>query len=172
MLVIRSATTDDAPAIAKVHVESWQHTYKGIIPQPYLDSLTVQRRTIGWIRLLERGNDLVTLVSEDDKGRIVGFAGGCPIRHRDDRFQAEITSLYVAPHAQRRGHGRRLFLATANRLHQMELKGLFVWVLAANPATAFYRAMGGEPVSEMTAEFAGTPLKEIGYGWTETPAYG
>jgi ribosomal protein S18 acetylase RimI-like enzyme len=172
MLTIRAAETEDAPAIAKVHVDTWRAAYRGIIPQDYLDTLTVQNRTIGWVRLLERGGgSLITLVSEDHDGRVVGFASGGPIRHRDPRFAAEIASLYVSPRAQRRGHGRRLFLALANRLAHRGLNGLFVWVLADNAARAFYETMGGREVNEITRDFAGVPLREIGYGWPETPRY-
>ncbi|MDX2143161.1 MAG: GNAT family N-acetyltransferase [Rhodospirillaceae bacterium] len=172
MLTIRAAETEDAPAIAKVHVDTWQANYRGIIPQIYLDSLTVQNRTIGWVRLLERaGTDLITLVSEDNDGRVVGFASGGAIRHREPRFQAEISSIYVSPRAQRHGHGRRLFLALSNRLASRGLKGLFVWVLADNTARGFYEALGGRPVGEVVRDFAGTPLREIGYGWDDTPRY-
>lgn len=171
MLIVRAADPDDAPGIARVHVEAWQATYRGIIPQNYLDLLTVQNRTIGWIRILQRQDDAITLVSEEHDGRIVGFASGGPIRHRDNRFQSELTSLYVSPRAQRRGHGRRLFLAVANCLHGMKLTGLFTWVLADNPARSFYQVMGGEQAAELTRDFAGVPLKEIGYGWRETPHY-
>lgn len=171
MLIIRAADTDDAPAIARVHVDAWQATYRGIIPQPYLDTLTVQNRTIGWVRILQRASETVTLVSESHDGRIVGFASGGPIRHRDNRFQGELMSLYVMPSAQRHGHGQRLFLAVANRLHRMNLVGLFTWVLADNPARTFYQVLGGEQVAELTRDFAGVPLREIGYGWRETPHY-
>jgi len=171
MLTIRPAETDDAPAIAKVHVDTWQTAYRGIIPQDYLDTLTVQSRTIGWVRILGRGSNIITLVSEDNDGRIVGFASGGAIRHTDPRFQAEITSLYVAPRAQRKDHGRRLFLSLSDRLARRGLKGLFVWVLAENAGRAFYEAMGGVEVNEITRDFAGAPLREIGYGWAETPSY-
>ena len=172
MLTIRPAETDDAPAIAKVHVETWRAAYQGIVPQDYIDTLTVQSRTLSWVRLLERGGrDLITLVSEDHNGRIVGFGSGGPIRHREPRFAAEISTLYISPRAQRQGHGRRLFLALANRLGLRGLKGLFVWVLAENPARAFYEAMGGREVNEITRDFAGAPLREIGYGWPDTPTY-
>ena len=41
MLTVRAAEVDDAQAIARVHVDAWQATYTGIIPQPYLDQLNV-----------------------------------------------------------------------------------------------------------------------------------
>lgn len=171
MLIVRHADIDDAPAIARVHVDAWQAAYRGIVPQRYLDSMTVQQRTLRWIRLLKHGSDLITLVSEDHEGRVVGFATGGPNRRRDNNFQAEISSLYVAPRAQRRGHGKRLLLAAANRLHWLGLKGLLIWVLADNPSRTFYQVMGGEPVAETTLDFASKSLKEIGYGWRETPFY-
>jgi ribosomal protein S18 acetylase RimI-like enzyme len=172
MLTIRPAEADDAPAIAKVHVDTWRAAYRGIIPQEYLDTLTVQNRTIGWVRLLQRErNDLITLVSEDNDGRVVGFGSGGRIRHNDPRFAAEITSLYISPRAQGHGHGRRLFMALSNRLAERKLKGLFVWVLAENAARGFYQTLGGIEAGEITRDFAGVPLREVGYGWAETPSY-
>lgn len=172
MLTIRPADVDDAPAIARVHVDTWRSSYAGIVPQAYLDSMTVQNRTFVWVRLLERrGPATCTLVSEDHDRRVIGFVSAGPLRHRDTRYQAEISSLYVLRSHQRGDHGRRLFMAASNRLAQAGLKGLFVWVLADNPARSFYQSLGGEVVDETVREFAGKPLKELGYGWPETPAY-
>ena len=173
MLTIRTAEIDDAPAIAKVHVETWKSSYGGIIPQAYLDGMTIQNRTFVWMRLLQRaGTALTTLVSEDHDQRVIGFVAGGPLRHRDPRFQAEISSLYVLAEHQRGSHGRRLFMAASNRLAQHGLQGLFVWVLADNPARTFYEKLGGEVVSETVRDFAGKPLKELGYGWKDIPTYG
>ncbi len=172
MLTIRPAEIEDAPAIAHVHVDTWRSSYGGIIPQHFLESLTVQNRTINWVRLLERGgSDVVTLVSEDHDRRVVGFISGGPMRHRDVRFEAEISSLYVLRSHQRGGHGRRLFLAASNRLAGAGLRGLFVWVLADGPSRSFYETLGGELVSETIRTFAGKPLRELGYGWSEMPSY-
>ena len=38
-LVVRDATPDDAPDIARVHVRSWQAAYQGLIDEAYLASL-------------------------------------------------------------------------------------------------------------------------------------
>src|SRR5437763_746807 len=111
MLTIRPADVDDAAAIARVHVDTWRSTYGGIIPREYLDSLTVENRTISWVRLLERSRTgVITMVSEDHDRKVIGFVSAGPLRHRDPRFQAEISSLYVMKRHQGDGHGRRLFL--------------------------------------------------------------
>jgi ribosomal protein S18 acetylase RimI-like enzyme len=171
MLTVRAAEVEDASVIARIHVETWRSAYRGIIPQGYLQTLDIRSRAVDWARAITHGRSTVSLVSEDHDRRIVGFVTGGRLRHRDDRFQAEIASLYVLGSHQRAGHGRRLFLAAANRLARQGLNGLFVWVLADNPARGFYAAMGGEEVAEVTRNFAGKPLKEIGYGWLETPSY-
>ena len=172
MLTIRAAEIDDAPAIARVHVDTWRSAYGGVIPQNYLDSMTVQNRTYVWVRLLERkGAGHTTLVSEDHDRRIIGFVSAGALRHRDERYQGEISSLYVLRSHQGSNHGRRLFLAASNRLALNGLKGLFVWVLADGPGKGFYAALGGEQVAETVRDFAGTPVKELGFGWNETPSY-
>src|SRR5687767_3602644 len=41
---IRPALPSDARAIADVHVRTWQSTYRGIVPDAYLDALSVDER--------------------------------------------------------------------------------------------------------------------------------
>ena len=36
---IRAATSGDAPGIARVQVLTWQQTYRGILPDAFLDAL-------------------------------------------------------------------------------------------------------------------------------------
>ena len=173
MLTIRPAELDDAAAIASVHVNAWQAAYKGIIPQHYLDAMTVQNRHDGWLQVLERDTSIAfTLISEDHDQHIVGYASAGLARSYKRFFQAEISSLYVLPDYQDAQHGRRLFMAAANRLAGGGFKGLIVWVLAENPARKFYQKLGGKLVGQTTRPFAGTLLREVCYGWEETPSYG
>lgn len=41
---IRKATEKDVTGIAYVHINSWQSTYKGILPNQYLTSLNLETR--------------------------------------------------------------------------------------------------------------------------------
>ena len=45
---IRPATSGDAPGIARVQVLTWQQTYRGILPDPFLDGLDVERSAESW----------------------------------------------------------------------------------------------------------------------------
>ena len=39
-IAIRAATPADAPAIGRIHVESWRETYSELLPSDLLDSVS------------------------------------------------------------------------------------------------------------------------------------
>lgn len=39
-MILREARLDDASAIARVHVDTWLSTYRGIVPEEYLSKLS------------------------------------------------------------------------------------------------------------------------------------
>lgn len=173
MLTIRDADPEDAAKIASVQIKTWRAAYAGILPQEYINTYTKQPRTIMWARILERlGDDDVVLVSENEDQDIVGYVSGGPIRSVVPGHAAEISSLYVLPGFQQEGHGRRLFMAASNRLARSGMEGLAVWVLKENPATGFYKRLGGTLVSSRTDREAGIDFDEVAYSWEETPSYG
>ena len=91
-LLVRRAEPQDAPAVARVHVASWRQAYGGLLPQEYLDSLSVEARTMTWAKAFSQlpGRSSTTLVGELD-GQIVGFACVGPSRDDDtDTATAEL----------------------------------------------------------------------------------
>lgn len=46
----RPATVDDAPAIAAIHVRSWQRAYADLLPADFLAGLDVEQRVAYWRR--------------------------------------------------------------------------------------------------------------------------
>lgn len=50
--MIRKALPSDARDIAQVHINSWQHAYRDLMPAHYLDSLdaTLAHRESNWVR--------------------------------------------------------------------------------------------------------------------------
>jgi hypothetical protein len=71
---IREATMADVAAIARVHVESWRATYKGILPDDYLANLTYEQREPLWREILSKpvGHSLVYM-AEDNAGMDVAY---------------------------------------------------------------------------------------------------
>jgi GNAT superfamily N-acetyltransferase len=160
---VRHAETQDAAAIARVHVESWRSTYAGIVSDEALSSLNLEVRTGNWKEWLLRSS-LVTLVAGDKAG-IFGFAGGGPLREEPAGYDAEIYAIYLLHQYQRHGAGANLFRRLVTELQRQDFKSAAVWVLEKNPACAFYSRLGGVPVMRKPIKIGGQTLEEIAYGW-------
>lgn len=89
--------TDDIMAISRIYEESWKYTYKGLIPQDYLESIPEGR----WVANLENPN-WSTLVCVDN-GRIVGTSSFCESRLNQFSGWGEIISIYLLPDYMGRG---------------------------------------------------------------------
>jgi ribosomal protein S18 acetylase RimI-like enzyme len=169
-MIVREAIHSDVSAMARVHVDTWRTTYQGIVPDEFLANLSYEKRENGWHQVLDNApNDgNFTYVAEDEAGQIVGFANGGVERAGDPVYQGELSAIYVLKSSQQRGIGRELVRAVAQRLGQMEIHSMLVWVLADNPACRFYETLGGQKVHEKEIERGGVKLIEIAYGWTDT----
>jgi len=169
--LIREATAADAPAIARVHVESWQTTYRGIVPDEVLANLSVDHRARQWAHRLDDPNAVdFVYVAVNDAGAVIGFASGGPEREGDPVYTGELYAIYLLAGQQGKGIGRRLARAVAERLAAMGHGAILVWVLAAHPARHFYAALGGMPVREKAITMGDVSLTEVAYGWTDTRA--
>jgi ribosomal protein S18 acetylase RimI-like enzyme len=160
---IRSAGSDDAEAIARVHVESWKTTYAGIVPDAFIASLSVEARSVHWKEELARSTG-TAFVAEDDAG-IFGFVSGGKLRKPIADYDGEIYAIYLMQDRQRRGAGRALTTALAHALRSCGLASMIVWVLKENPAVGFYRHPGAVPIMEATIEIGGAKLDELAFGW-------
>lgn len=163
-IVIRAATMDDAPGIAKVHVASWQATYTGLLPQAHIDARTYHQRLALWQRALGADSQALLHVAIDDD-QVIGFAAAG--KTRDDRLLCggELYALYLLPERQRQGIGRRLFEAARTALQEQGYLTMMLWVLADNPARAFYEHLGGQWIARRRETFGAKALEEIAYSW-------
>lgn len=166
-LSIREATTADAHNIASVHVASWQTTYRGILPQPLLDSLDVEARTWDWNDWLRR--DGVTVYVADDAEEPVtalcGFIAGGPIREPLEDFDAEVYAIYLLSSAQGQGAGSLLLQRFAQTLLSRGFQKAAVWVLADNPACRFYQHLGATQLAQKLTPLGDAEFAEAAYGW-------
>lgn len=96
-MIVREATHNDIPAIAKVHVDTWQTTYRGIVPDEHLANLSYERQANGWYDILNHApeNGYFTYVAEDESGEIVGFASGGEERTGDPIYKGELMAIYI-----------------------------------------------------------------------------
>jgi ribosomal protein S18 acetylase RimI-like enzyme len=161
---IRLAQIADADGIATVHVRGWQAAYRGIVPDTYLDSLSIEQRASAW-RALFRGPSAREVWVADANQRLIGWVSiGDP---RDDDAPTgtgELNAIYVLPEFWSSGVGRALWLRAKQRLAERGFGRATLWVLADNDrAVRFYRAAGFSPVSERDIEIGGKLLREARY---------
>jgi GNAT superfamily N-acetyltransferase len=77
-------------------------------------------------------------------------------------------AIYIRQSYQGREIGRKLMQIVAERLGQLGINSMLVWVLLDNPACQFYAALGGKIVHEKELAVGGKPLSEVAYGWVDT----
>ena len=166
---IRRANPDDLMGMARVHVDTWKTTYRGIVSDAYLDALTYEGDIArGFGRWLKQPVDRWTyLVALDPSESIVGFAVGGPSRDQDPDHGGELGAVYVLKSYQGAGVGKALVREVTRHLVQLGITSMIVWVLEANPYRRFYEKLGGIAAKRRVVPVAGTPLPEVGYGWKD-----
>ena len=166
--IIRPAQLTDADAIAKVQVDSWRTTYKGIMSDDSLAALSYDQHAKMWHKILsDAGPNKFAYVAEEEHGKLVGFALGGPERNGDPDYCGELYAIYLYEPYQRRGIGRSLMTLIAQNLLDAGLGSLLVWVLDANPCRSFYEALGGERLRDKRINVGGVQLVEVAYGWRD-----
>jgi len=166
-MIIHFAQVEDAPAVARVHVDTWHTTYTGIVPQEFLDNLSYQRSQANWETQLKDPLDGMHLfLAEDQPGQVIGFACGGPLRQALADYDGELYAIYILESFQRKGCGRLLVNTVACDLARRGFHSLVIWVLKDNPACRFYVALGGKFLAEKMITIGGKQLPEVAYGWS------
>lgn len=169
--MLRSATADDAGAIAALHAESWRANYRGILRDAFLNGeLNENRRTLWHARLtapVPHQHVIVAVPDGDPSGSILGFV--CVFGQDDPAWGAYIDNLHVRPRAQGRGIGRALLIEALGWVAAADpAAGAYLWVFEANHAARrFYERLGGTHVETTEAEVpGGGTTNRCRYAWT------
>jgi ribosomal protein S18 acetylase RimI-like enzyme len=142
---VRTARPSDAAAMGAVVVRAWQRAYRGLMPDDYLDGLTVDDRADQWTRVLtgELDPTRAVLVAEDDDGRVVGFVAVGGEMDVADATRGQVYALNVDPDRWGHGVGRALLAAGCDHLRAVGFTTAVLWVHPDNArACRFYRASG------------------------------
>jgi ribosomal protein S18 acetylase RimI-like enzyme len=172
MIRIRRAKPGDASAIGRVHVETWQAAYAGILPNAMLVGMSDVRQSAWWSRALaDPGEARGVFVADDEDMGVVGFGSCGAARDLPEGLDGrevrvgEVYTLYVEPDFQNRGLGRRLLDALFRQLKADRCDTAVLWMLAENPTRFFYEGLGGERVGERTDTLSGVDVEEVAYAW-------
>jgi GNAT superfamily N-acetyltransferase len=167
-IALRRAHAGDASAIARVRIDSWRTTYRGMMPDAYLDAMQVETSTALWDRVLTAEPNSTSVFVVEHGTDVVGFACGTLLKEAKHGVDAELAAVYLRREFQHAGLGRRLVGAVVDAQRAHGATGLLTWVIAGNNrARSFYQALGGELVVEQPFHWDGMDLVEAGYGWRD-----
>jgi RimJ/RimL family protein N-acetyltransferase len=113
-----------------------------MMPDEYLDHLSINDRLPGWQRMLssEQPSGTIIVVVEDD-GVVRGFATCRPTP--DEPTSGEVGAIYLDPSCWDHGLGAELMAAVTQRARTFGLRQLTLWVHPQNDrAIAFYKRAG------------------------------
>lgn len=163
-MLIRPALPEDALAVARVHVRSWQAGYRTLLPDEFLDNLRPEERAARYDFSHTDSQKPFTLLAESD-GVIVGLATTSPARDADCAGMGELLALYVEPARWGTGVGRQLAVAARRRLMSQGFAEAVLWMLEGNArADRFYRNDGWLPDGSQRHDTVwGITLPEIRY---------
>lgn len=170
-VTLRESQPEDAQGITDVHIKSWQETYRGLMPDSYLDSLNHEesaRRLGRWQERLGNPDERkLSWIAEVDR-IIIGFVsiGKC----RDERpiADGEIYAIYLLKKYHGSGVGRALFERGFELLRNLGFLSASLWVVKGNPTEGFYRHLGGILRGEKIDSCGGiSGIAEHRYVWSE-----
>jgi ribosomal protein S18 acetylase RimI-like enzyme len=134
-LSVRTASVEDAPGIAHVHIVAWQETYVRLVEPGELDDLPLDERIARWQTTLSGGVTRAWVAETDD--RIVGFAAAAPRPDPDAPGPIELEAMYLLAEFHGSGAGQLLLDAALGD------SPAFLSVAADNPrAIRFYERNG------------------------------
>jgi ribosomal protein S18 acetylase RimI-like enzyme len=168
---IRPALPGDARIIADVHVHTWQAAYRGVVPDAYLEALSVDKREAAFREALSNGSPEIWVA--DSQSGVIGWIAFGASRDADATpTVGEIEAIYVSPSHWSSGTGRSLWTIARARLIEREFAYVTLWVLEDNQrAIRFYSSAGFAPdvASRKHISIGGKSLWEVRYAQTLGP---
>ena len=136
-LVIRDATPADIPALAELHVRTWNATYA-----PFrANGPPVALRERQWRDAFAKDDgSWFCLVVENAGRELIGFAKAT--RSDNPEYGGELSKIYLLGEYQRLGIGRRLIGHVARRFLSQGITSMWLCGDARNPSTMAWLALG------------------------------
>ena len=164
---IRKAKSEDAPRVAFINAESWQITYRHVVAQSFLETVTQEQQLPRAKRLVESPDLSCIVVENKQNGEVVGFA--CFGKNREPKVDAdcELQAIYLLEEYQGHSIGKMLFEHGVKEFKEKSKKRMTVSVFEANKlARSFYERQGGKLIGSDHVDLAGVRYPTATYIWS------
>ena len=166
----RQARKNDSDDVARLHANSWQHTYRGMLDHQYLDNCVLAEKQLEWQQRLSKDFDqeIWVLLAEADQ-QLRGFS--CLFFDYGSQGKTYMDNLHVDPSFQSKGLGKALLQKS---LEYAWLKRpdaeFYLWVFENNArAIDFYLNQGADITgNELQDAPGGGKIVALELTWTNS----
>lgn len=150
---IRTATSCDLDRIAEIYVKNHTETYRGLLPDDYFESLTLDYAKEKWRTYLSSvGKKIWVVYSEDE---FLGFTAGMKDERLADTWYLD--SLHITGKARGKGIGTALIKTMMKYAVENSYSKMSVCIVKGNNnARNLYRKLGAKHLLDFEDDFCGT----------------
>ena len=150
--VIRKMKKDDCREVAHVITIAWNETYRGLVPDEFLDNLYLNeedRVKNSYNRFNEFDNHQFVLEVDH---KIVGYLNVGKTDDIEYDKCGEINAIYIINDYKGYGYGKEMIKAGINELKNMDCDKMLIGCLVGNPTNDFYKYLGGKLIKQRIFE--------------------
>ena len=167
-MIVRPARPGDQHAVAQIRVASWRATYRGIVPDSYLDAMSAEENAPQWEPAAHGEQAGARLLMCEEEGRAVGFAAFGAARPPQFGYSGELYAIYFLPGAMGKGFGSVLVAHAMRGLKELGHNDMILWVMEKNTrGRRFYESRLGMTAvdgARQSFEIDGHAIWEMAYG--------
>ena len=155
--IIRKNERKDCADVAHVVTVAWNETYKGIVPDDFLERLYLneEQRAINSYNKFDE-NDNHQYVLEVD-GKVIGFVNVGSTDEKEYDNCGELHAIYIINGYKGNGYGKKLINIGIEELKKMGYNKMIIGCLEGNPSNEFYKHIGGKFIKKRVFEKLNLP---------------
>ncbi len=166
---IRFACENDLENIAPLYVHNHKTTYKGLLSDEYLNSLTVDGARERWQKYLSDSKNKIWIALENNC--FLGFVAGTEDPDLENTWYLD--SLHICENARGKGVGTRLISEMGRYASKKGYDSMSICVVKGNVnAKTLYLKLGAKPYKSFEDRFGGTPSNSEKLIWKSLDVFG
>ena len=155
--IIRKRQKEDCSDVAHVVTIAWNETYKGIVPDEFLNNLYLneEARAMNSYNKFDEKDNHQFVLEVDNK--VVGFVNVGSTDDKDYDNCGEIHAIYIINGYKGYGFGKKLIESGINELKEIGCDKMIIGCLVGNPTNGFYEHIGGKYIKQRMFELLQLP---------------
>lgn len=164
-MIIRPIIDANLQAIAKIYTDNWKTTYKNILPDYFLKSMTYEHSEEKWLSYIHTDKQ-GAFVALDENDMVIGFLAYKP--YYDLKKCLLLDSLHIIQSIQGSGIGKKLIFTIGKYAYINGYEKMSICIVKGNDrAEGIYTHLGAKPYKDFIDDFEGTPSSSSVLLWDD-----